>query len=138
MLPKEGCMFAKVVLVSRILLGLIFFVFGLNGLLMFTVGKGFIPMPPPPEHMMAIMGGFMATKYMMPLVKLLEVAAGLMLLTNLWVNLALVILAPIVVNIVGIHLFVELSGLPMALFIVALMAVLFKARWAAFRPLLAR
>jgi len=42
---------AKVYVGARLLLGLIFTVFGLNGLLMFTIGKGFIPMPPPPPEM---------------------------------------------------------------------------------------
>ncbi len=129
---------AKVVLVSRILLGLVFFVFGLNGLLFVTIGKGFIPTPPPPPEMMTIMGGFMATKYLLPLVKILEIVAGLMLLSNLWVNAAIVILAPIMVNILGIHLFAERSGLPMALILTALLCVLIKARWSVFRPLLSR
>ena len=129
---------AKIVLLSRILLGLIFFIFGLNGLLFFALDKGFIPMPPPSPAMMPIMTGFMATKYLMILVKMLEVVAGLMLLSNLWINLGLTLLAPIVVNILGIHIFVEPSGLPMALFITILMAIMFKARWTVFRPLLAR
>lgn len=127
---------AKIFLVSRVLLGLIFFVFGLNGLLMFTVGKGFIPMPPPQENMAIIMQGFMATKYLMPLVKLLEVVAGLLLLANRWVNAAIVLLAPIIVNILGIHLVVELSGAPMAIIIAVLFGIVLKQRWSDFCPLL--
>ena len=40
---------------------------------------------------------------MFPLVKALEVAAGVLLLANLLVPLALVLLAPIIVNIVLFH-----------------------------------
>ena len=81
---------AKVFLGSRILLGLIFFVFGLNGLLFFTIGTGFIPMPPPSGEMATIFAGFMATKYLMTLVKLIEVVAGGLLLSGFFINAALV------------------------------------------------
>lgn len=129
---------SKIILGSRILLGLIFFVFGINGLLMFTVGSGFIPMPPPQAEMQTIMTGFMATKYLMPLVKVLEVLAGIMLLTNLYLNLALVFLAPIIVNIVGLHTVVEPSGAPMSIFITLLFLVLFKSRYQDFKRLFAK
>ena len=71
----------KLVLISRILLGLVFTIIGINGLLMFTLGKGFIPAPPPTGDMLIIFNGFMAMKYIMPLVKLLEVIAGVLLLS---------------------------------------------------------
>jgi putative oxidoreductase len=128
----------KIVLASRILLGLIFLVFGLNGLLLFTVGTGFIPMPPPSEAMMPVFTGFAATKYLMPLVKILEVLAGLMLLSGLYVNLALVFLAPIIVNIVGIHVVLEPSGAPMSIFITILFLVLFKSRYQDFKALFSK
>lgn len=82
------------------------------------------------------MQGFMATKYLMPLVKLLEVVAGLLLLANRWVNAAIVLLAPIIVNILGIHLVVELSGAPMAIIIAVLFGIVLKQRWSDFCPLL--
>lgn len=129
-------MFSKLVLVSRFLLGIVFFVFGLNGLMMFITGNGFIPTPPPPESMMTIMNGFMATGYLMILVKLLEVIAGLMLLSGFFINAAIVLLGPIVVNILGIHLFAERSGAPMAIIITVLFIILVKSRWEDFKPLL--
>lgn len=131
-------MFTKLVLAARILLGIVFLVFGLNGLLLFTVGKGFIPMPPPTAEMGAIMSGFMATKYLLPLVKLLEVAAGILLLCGCYLNLSLVLLAPIIVNILGIHLFVDLSGAPMSLIITALYLIILKSRWEHFRFICSR
>jgi putative oxidoreductase len=127
---------AKLVLASRILLGLVFFIFGINGLMMFTLGKGFIPAPPPSPEMGVIMGGFMATKYLMPLVKILEIIAGALLLSGMFMNLAIVLLAPIIVNILGIHFFVELSGAPIAIIILVLFAILIKSRWEYFKPLL--
>jgi hypothetical protein len=50
----------KVVLVARLLLGLMFLVFGANGLMMVLTGNGLIPMPPPSPEMGAVMGGFFA------------------------------------------------------------------------------
>lgn len=126
----------KVFMGSRILLGLMFSIFGLNGLLMFTVGSGFIPTPPVPPEMETIMAGFLALKYLMPLVKFLELTAGLLLLANKYVNLAITLLAPIVVNILGLHLFAERSGAPMAVFISVLLCILIKSRWSDFSTLL--
>ncbi len=123
--------------VSRWLLGLIFFVFGLNGLLMFTTGTGFIPMPKEmPEKMTIIMKGFMETGYLMILVKFLETVAGLLLLIGKYTRLAMVLLTPIIVNILCIHIFAEPSGLPMALVISVLSAVVISQDWQGYRSLL--
>ena len=119
----------KLVLTARILTGLMFTVFGINGLMMFTLGKGFIPAPPPEGVMLTIMTGFMATKYLMILVKLLEVIAGVLLLINLYFNLALLLLGPIVVNILCIHLFAAPEGIPVAIVTTVLYGILFFSRW---------
>jgi uncharacterized membrane protein YphA (DoxX/SURF4 family) len=99
---------------SRILLGLIFFVFGLNGFLQF------LPNPPMPAAAGAFMGALAATGYMFPLIKSLEVIAGLLLLSNRFVPLALAVLAPNVVNIVLFHAVLAPSGVVIALFVLAL------------------
>jgi hypothetical protein len=99
---------------SRILLGLIFFVFGLNGFLQF------IPQPPMPERVGAFFGALAATGYMFPLIKGVEVIAGALLLSNRFVPLALAILAPNVVNIVLFHAVLAPGGLLIALFVLAL------------------
>ncbi len=83
--------------VARIVLGLIFFVFGLNGFLQF------LPMPPPEGRAGAFMGALFATGYMFPLIKSTEVLAGLLLLSGRFVPLALTLLAPVIVNIVLFH-----------------------------------
>jgi uncharacterized membrane protein YphA (DoxX/SURF4 family) len=105
----------KLPTIARILLGLIFFVFGLMGLL------NLVPPPPNlPEKLQAYMTGLMATGYFFPLLKGTEVICGALLLANLFVPLALVVLAPIVLNIFLVHTVLEPSGLPMALLICAL------------------
>lgn len=109
----------KLPLVARVLLGLMFFVFGLNGFF------NFIPPPPNlPEKMTAFAGGLMASGYFFPFLKGTEVLCGILLLSGVYVPLALVILAPIVLNILLVHVFLDTSGLPIALVICALVAYL--------------
>jgi uncharacterized membrane protein YphA (DoxX/SURF4 family) len=67
----------------RVLLGLIFLVFGLNGFLKF------MPQPPMPDKAGAFMGALAASGYMFPLIKSVEVVAGALLLSNRFVPLAL-------------------------------------------------
>ena len=99
---------------ARVFLGLVFFVFGLNGFLQF------IPQPPAPEKAMAFLGALAATGYMFPLIKSVEVIGGALLLSNRFVPLALAILAPNVVNIVLFHAVLAPGGLPVALFVLGL------------------
>lgn len=129
-------MFSKLAMASRYILGLMFTVFGLNGVMMFTLGQGFIPMPPPPAVMQTIMAGFMATGYLMMLVMWLELISGLLLLSGFYINAAIVLLGPLIVNIFCIHLFAERSGLPMGIFVTILYIILVKSRWSDFRVLL--
>ena len=103
---------------ARILLGLCFFVFGLNGFL------NFIPTPPMSGNIATFMGGLMASGYFFPLLKGTETICGLLLLSGAFVPLALVVLAPIVVNILCVHIFMDRSGLPVALVIAVLMIYL--------------
>jgi len=105
----------KLPMIARILLGLIFFVFGIIGLF------DLIPPPPNmPERMMTFMNGMMATGYMMKLIKITEVVCGALLLSNMFVSLALVVLAPVVLNIFLVHAFMAPDGLVLAVVIVAL------------------
>lgn len=120
----------KVDLGARILLGLIYVVFGLNFFFQF------LPMPPPPEKMMTIMGGFMATGYLLTLVKVIEVTCGALLLAGKFVPLSMILLAPISVNIFLIHAFVAPEGLPIAIVIVALSGAIAWARFDQFKPIL--
>jgi uncharacterized membrane protein YphA (DoxX/SURF4 family) len=106
---------------ARVLLGVIFVVFGLNGFFKF------IPVPEMTEAAGSLMGALLATGYFMMVVKAVEVVAGLMILTGRFLPLGLILLAPVSVHILLLHTFLDTAGLPMALFIIA--AQLFLA-WA--------
>lgn len=110
---------AKLPLVARILLGLVMFLSGLAGLL------NLVPPPPDlPPDLVTFMTGLMASKYFFPLLKLTETVCGLMLLSGFFVPLALVILAPVVLNIFLVHAFLQPGGLPLAVIIGLLMLYL--------------
>ena len=114
---------------ARLLLGLIFFVFGLNGFLQF------IPMPPPEGEAAQFMGGLAATGYFFPLLAGTQVAVGAALLVNRFVPLALLILAPISIQIVAFHSLAP-DGMPLALLVVVLHLGLAWNLRQIFRPLL--
>lgn len=110
----------KLALVTRLLLGFVFFIFGLNGFLQFMP-----PPPPMPESALHFIGALMQSGYLMSLVKIVEVLAGIMLLANFQVPLALLLLSPIVVNIFLFHFFLTgpmtaLANIPMALVLLML------------------
>ncbi|MEM8995119.1 MAG: hypothetical protein AAGF23_10060 [Acidobacteriota bacterium] len=62
----------------------------------------------------------MAASYLLTFVKVTEVACGLMLLMGRFVPLALTVLAPIVLNILCFHLFLDSTGLVLALLLLGL------------------
>ena len=91
---------------ARVLLGWIFVVFGLNGFF------HFIQPPEMSEAAGSLMGALVATGYFMVVVKLVEVVSGLMILTGRFLPLGLVLLAPVSVNILLLHIFLDQNGLP--------------------------
>jgi uncharacterized membrane protein YphA (DoxX/SURF4 family) len=92
---------------SQGLMGLIFFVFGLNGFL------NFLEQPAATGEAATYMGGLAATGYFFPVLKVVEIVGGLLLLTRRFSALALVLLAPIVVHIFLYHAL--LDPMPQAL-----------------------
>jgi len=99
---------------ARVILGLIFVVFGLNGFF------HFIPNPEANEPMTAFMTALGETGYFMTVVKLVEVISGLMILTGRFLPLGLILLAPVSVNILLVHVFLDQGNLPMAIVIIVL------------------
>ncbi len=109
----------KIRIAARLLLGFVFFASGLVGLL------NLVPTPPDlPEKLQAFNAGMMAAGYFFPLVKATEAVCGLMLLSGYFVPLALVVLAPVMLNIFLVHAFLAPSGVPLALIMGGLMIYL--------------
>jgi hypothetical protein len=103
----------NVAFVVRLLLGALFFVMGILYFL------GVLPNSEVPTDAGAFLGALAATSYMFPLVKLIELAAGALLIANRFVPLALVLLAPVLVNILLFHLVLAPRGLVIGLAAVA-------------------
>ena len=96
----------KLTLVVRILMGLLF---------VFSGVAFFFTTPPPLEGDMAtFFHGLMAIRYFLYLLKGTEIMCGLALIAGFFVPLALLILAPIVLNIFLVHIFLVPQGLPTA------------------------
>jgi hypothetical protein len=116
---------------AQALLGLIFLVSGLNGFLHFMPTPSY--RPPATEFLQALAD----TGYFVPVLKVVETAGGALLLARRFSALALVLLAPVVVQILLFHVFLAPSGLPLALLLVLLEAYVgFVARGERFRALL--
>ncbi len=101
---------------SRVALGLVFFVFGLNGF--FSLFSS----PTPAETAHGFLVGLATAPYFFPLLKGVELVCGALLLWGKYVTLALVALAPVVVNVVAFHAFLDPTGLVIALVVAVLYA----------------
>jgi putative oxidoreductase len=100
--------------VTRILLGIVFTAFGLNGFL------NFIPTGPAPAGFAGQYLGALESSHYLTVVFVLEFVAGILLLMNRYVPFALTTLAAIIVNILLFHILMAPAGLPPAV-IVALL-----------------
>lgn len=118
--------FAKIL---RVILGLGLVIFGLNKFL------GFMPTPLLPEDATSFMSSLQATGYVLPIVGFLEIVIGLMLLINKAVAFALLLLAPISVNILLFHLFLDLPGIAGAIVIAVINVILIYKHWKVYKPL---
>jgi putative oxidoreductase len=101
--------------IARVLLGLMFAVFGLNFFL------NFIPAPPPSPGLAADYFKVFAASGYMYVVGALQLLSGLLLLIGRFVALALTILAAMIFNIWTFHILMNPQGLvPMAIIALAL------------------
>jgi len=110
-----------VALIARILLGLIAFVFGLNGFLQF------MPMGPMPTGLAGQFIGALFQSHYFWVVAGLQVIGGALLLINRYVPLGLVLLGPVIVNILCYHLFLFPSGFLMPIVVTILWFIVFYA-----------
>lgn len=116
--------------IVRVLMGLLF--------LFASVTYLFDLITPPPltGAMKTFNDGLAASVYLLPTVKVLELLCGIAFVTGRFVPLATVVIAPIIVNIVGVHAFLAPEGLPLALFLVFANAFVAWRNREAYKPLL--
>ena len=108
-----------VTLIARILLGLIFAVFGLNGFL------NFLSMGPMPTGLAGQFMGALFVSHYYWVIAALQVVGGVLLLVNRFVPLALVLLGPVIVNILCYHVFLNHVGAPPAIVVTVLWLIVF-------------
>lgn len=95
-------------IIVRILVGLVFVVFGSNAFL------PFMPMPPLPSTPAGNFLNALFVSHYVYAVAIFQIAGGLLLLIGRFVPLGLTLLGPVVVNIILFHVFMDPSGLPLA------------------------
>ena len=110
-----------VTLIARLLLGLIFVVLGLNGFL------NFLSMGPMPSGLAGQFVGALVLSHYFWVVAALQVAGGALLLVNRFVPLGLVLLGPVIVNIILYHVFLNLTGIALAIVVTVLWLIVFYA-----------
>ena len=91
----------RVQMVARILLGVILVVFGVNKLVTF------LPNPELSAEAGSFFGAIVSTGYLFQFIGIVEILAGVALLANKYVNVGLLIFAPVAVNILLFHLFLD-------------------------------
>lgn len=105
------------VLIARILLGLIFVVFGLN---FFFPQVLHLPQPPMSKEAMAFSGGLWGSGYFFQYMKVIEIISGLFLLLNRYTAFFLLVLLPISINIVLFHTLLAPAGIPVGVTVIVL------------------
>jgi putative oxidoreductase len=104
------------IIITRVLLGLVFAVFGSNAFL------HFIPVPPMQGDAGAFIGALINSGYVYAIGALQVIGGLLLLIGGRFVPLGLTLLGPVIVNIVLYHIFLDPSGLPIAI-VVSILAL---------------
>lgn len=108
-----------VTLIARILLGVVFLLFGLNGFL------HFIPTGPMPTGLAGHFATALMESHYVLFVSAFQIIGGLPLLINRYVPLGLTILAPVIVNILLFHILLNRTGLGLAIVVAILWCIVF-------------
>lgn len=106
-------MLAKLPMISRILLGLLFLASGIGKLM----GAGALPSDPAAQSFVMAL----VNSHLISIVMVVELVCGAALLTGFFAPLALVVLSPIVVVICWFHLTLDVANWPMAVVLPVLM-----------------
>src|SRR5436189_6380481 len=111
-------------IIARILLGLMFVVFGAN------IFFQFIPAPPQKPSLATDFAKALMVSHYMYVIGFLQFTGGLLILIGRYVPLGLTLLGPVIINILLFHIFLEPTGLPIAL-VVSVLALFLLWRYRA-------
>lgn len=89
----------------------------------------------PTGNLLTFMNGIMASKYLLPLAKAVELIVGLSLLSGKFMKVALLALLPISINIFLIHTVTQVSEVPVAIFVLGANLFLIYAHWNSYKGL---
>ena len=115
--------------ILRMLLGVSLLIFGMNKFI------AFIPIFDMAPAAANFMESLNSTGYVLYVVASLELLIGGLLLFKKWVPFALILLAPIVVNILLFHPFLDVSGMFVAVLMLAITGVLIYKYWKSYSSL---
>lgn len=111
----------------------------LGGMMLFASISYFFNLDPaqptPTGDLATLMAGFVASKYIFPVAKVIELIAGLMIVSGKFLRVGVIILLPISINIFLIHAVVSKTDIPMAAAILLANIFLIYANWNSFKHL---
>jgi putative oxidoreductase len=120
----------KVYTVIRIIVAIVF------------IPNAFIAFFVPPNQMglnadaLKVLENLWESGYIMPTVKVIELIAGIMFLTNKYVKLACILIMPIIINIVLLGLFKEPKALMISIPLLLMIIYLIRENWRTYKLLL--
>lgn len=115
---------------ARLLLGIVYLVFGANGFVTF------IPVPEQPPAAAQFIADLIATGYMLYFWKSIEVISAILFLVNRYTLFAALIALPVSANILAFHLFLDPDSLLIGLAVFALNAIILAGHRDALRVLM--
>ena len=115
---------SKFTQITRILLGVILLLSGLNKLFKFI--------PTPADELLQTFG---QVDYIIPIVAVLEIIIAILLITKKWVAFALILLVPLSLNILLFHIYLNLEGILPAIVVAILNGILLYKHRRQYAPL---
>jgi len=111
----------------------------LFGLMMFNAGLNkflkYMPMPEMSQEAGALMGAFMEAGYLFPFIALVELTAGLLIITGRFSALGTLLMMPVTVNIFCLHAFLDPAGMAISTLLLAVNTWLLIEHKQVYKPL---
>ena len=109
--------------------------------LVFIALSGFFQLLPPPQFNEAatvFFGALFNTGYILPIMQIIFLISGLMFIFDKWSAFGAIILAPITLNILAFHLFLDVMGWWMALIFAIFHIYLLIIHWPRYKPMFSK